>query len=236
VAIFTCRISGVITETPRTRVVRLGLAGHAPAFEAGQYALLGDHGQTVRKPYSIACSPAEAARDGHLEFLIQVIRNESPGSHLADLAVGRLVDVEGPFGSFVLPPGARPRAAALIGGGTGIAPLRAILWQLLSGSPATRVSVLQSAKTPDELSYSGELRKLAKAGRITLLETVTREAPSSWIGSRGRADAQMLAGLIDEADTWCFVCGPDSLVEGVPALLISVGVQAANIRVELWEG
>jgi NAD(P)H-flavin reductase len=234
VAIFTGRISGVTSETPRNRIVRLGLDGHAPVFDAGQYALLGDHGQLMRKPYSIACSPAQAARDGQLEFLIQVIHNESPGAHMAHLEAGRLVDVEGPFGSFVLPPGARPRAAALIGGGTGIAPLRAMLWQLLSGSPSTRVSVLQSARTPDDLSYSGELHGLAEAGRITLLETVTRDAPSSWRGSRGRADAHTLAGLIDGPDTWCFVCGPDSLVEGVPGLLTSVGVQAANIRVEHW--
>ncbi|HEX7486067.1 MAG TPA: FAD-binding oxidoreductase [Vicinamibacterales bacterium] len=233
-AIFTCRISGVIIETPRNRIVRLALDGRAPAFEAGQYALLGDHGQPVRKPYSIASSPAQAADDGELEFLIQVSRDESPGTHLAELTAGRLVDVDGPFGSFVLPAGVRPRAIALIGGGTGIAPLRAMLWQILSESPATRIAVLQSARTPDELPYSGELRSLASEGRIALVETVTREAPPSWHGHRGRVDARTLGLLVDRPDTWCFVCGPDSLVEAVPRLLAGVGVNAANIRTEHW--
>jgi len=236
VPIFTCVVTAVIRETPRNRVVRLGLDGRALVFEAGQYVALGDHGQPERKPYSIACSPAQAARDGQLEFLIQVGEDESPGPHLPVLAAGRLVDVEGPSGSFGLPPGARPPAVALICGGTGIAPLRAMLWQILSDSPSTKVALLQSARTPDEFSYAEELRGLAGEGRIMLLETVTRDAPPSWRGNRGRADARMLAGWIDGPDTWCFVCGPDSLVEGIPRLLTSVGVHARNIRVEHWPG
>jgi ferredoxin-NADP reductase len=234
VAVFTSRIGRVTRETPRSRIVRLALDAPAPVFEAGQHVLLGDHEQPVRKPYSIACSPRQAASAGHLEFLIQVIQDESPGPHLAQLVAGRPVDVEGPFGSFVLPAGARPRSIVLVGGGTGIAPLRAMLWQMLEDSPATRIALLQSAKTPDELSYSGELRNLADAGAITLVETVTRDAPGSWRGGRGRIDASTLAALIDGPDTWCFVCGPDSLVEGIPRLLAALGVEAPNIRTEHW--
>ncbi len=234
VAILTSLISAVVVETPRNRIVRLAPDGPVPVFQAGQYVRLGDHGQPLREPYSIACSHAQAAKEGSLEFLIQVWQDESPGAHLARLAVGRRVDVEGPFGTFVVPEGERPRAVVLIGGGTGIAPLRAIWWEILSKSPATRVLVLQSARTPGELSYAGELRRLANDGRITLVETVTREAPRAWLGRRGRIDARMLAGLIDGPDTWCFVCGPDSLVKDVPKLLASIGVDTRGVRAEHW--
>lgn len=233
-AVLTSRISGVIRDTPRSRIVRLALDAPALVFEAGQHVLLGDHGHPVRKPYSIACSPRQAASAGYLEFLIQIIQHESPGPHLAHLVAGHPVDVEGPFGTFVLPAGARPRSVVLVGGGTGLAPLRAMLWQLLSDSPATRIAMLQSAKTPDELSYSDELHTLADTGAITLVETVTRDAPASWRGGRGRIDASALSALIDGPDTRCFVCGPDSLVEGIPRLLTALGVEAANIRTEHW--
>jgi ferredoxin-NADP reductase len=234
VAVFTTRITSVAIETPRNRVVRVQRPRAFSTFRAGQYVSLGDHGQPVRKPYSIASSPAETTRTGELEFLIQVVDGESPGPHLERLETGRLVDVEGPAGTFVMPAGQRPTSAVLIGGGTGIAPLRAMLQQLLDEAPGARIAVLQSARTPEELCYSGELRALAAAGRISLVETVTREAPDSWDGRRGRVEAANLEGLVGGSDTWCFVCGPDSLVEGVPRLLAEIGVPASRIRTEQW--
>jgi ferredoxin-NADP reductase len=64
---------------------------------------------------------------------------------------------------------------------------------------------------------------------------VTRDAPESWRGRRGRVNAAELEELIEDVrDTWCFVCGPDSLVEGVPRLLAQNGIPASRIRTEQW--
>lgn len=234
VAICASRITSVAIETPRNRVVRVRCPEGLPPYEAGQYVSLGDHGQDARKPYSIASSPSEVQRTGELEFLIQVIAGESPGPHLANLVAGAPIDIEGPAGSFVLPANLQARAVALIGGGTGIAPLRAMLHQLLDSKPGVRVGVLQSARSPEELCYTSELRALAASGRIGLLETVTREAPASWRGRRGRVTADDLERLAGGPETWCFVCGPDSLVEGVPRLLTLVGVPDDRIKTEQW--
>jgi ferredoxin-NADP reductase len=232
---FTAPIIRVVAETPRNRIVRVQCPDGFPPFDAGQYVSLGDHGQSVRKPYSVASSPHEALKSGELEFLIQVVEGESPGPHLRALEPGRLVDIDGPAGTFVLPPGTRPAAVSFIGGGTGIAPLRAMMRQLLAEPATTRVSMLQSARTPDELSYTAELRGLAAEGRIALIETVTRDAPLSWPGRVGRVNADELRELIDRAgDTWCFVCGPDSLVEGVPLMLASLGVPPEHVMTEEW--
>jgi NAD(P)H-flavin reductase len=234
VATFIAPITGVTVETPRNRIVRVRCPDGIPRFQAGQYMSLGDHGSAVRKPYSIASSPSEASRTGELGFLIQVVSDESPGEHLSRLEAGRLLDVEGPAGSFVLPDDLHPRAAAFIGGGTGIAPLRAMLWELLERDRGARLAVLQSARTPDELCYGAELRELAAAGRIILTETVTRDAPASWRGRRGRVTTAELEELVDGPDTWCFVCGPESLVEGVPRLLVQVGIPGSQISTEQW--
>ena len=233
-AIFTAPITSVTAETLRNRIVRVRCPDGLPRFQAGQYLSLGDHGQDVRKPYSIASSPSEAARTGELEFLIQVVEGESPGAHLPRLEAGRMLDLEGPGGTFLLPDGLHPHAAAFIGGGTGIAPLRAMLHELLDRDHGARLAVLQSARTPGELCYAAELRELAADGRIALIETVTRTAPPSWKGRRGRVTAAELDELVDGPGTWCFVCGPDSLVEGVPLLLAKVGVPASQIRTEQW--
>jgi NAD(P)H-flavin reductase len=231
----TCAIRDVRRETPRNRLVRLDLDGRPFDFVAGQYAWLGDHGQAVRKPYSIACAPAQARASGALEFLIQVAENETPGPHLACLAPGALVDLDGPDGGFVLPAGWREGHLALIAGGTGIAPLRAMLWHALSTLPDARVSVLESARTADDIAYSTELRQLAAEGRIQLVETVTREVAEGWHGDTGRISRDHLSRIATTADTLCFVCGPDSLVEEVPALLAELGIPPSQIRAEHWQ-
>ena len=233
-AFFTSPITRVTVETPRNRIVRVRLPAGLGPFEAGQYVSLGEHGQDVRKPYSIASSPAETRRTGELEFLIQVVDDEGPGPHLRKLEAGLLVDIEGPAGTFLLPAGLKPHAALLIGGGTGIAPLRAMLHQLFEDAPGARIAVLQSARTEDELCYAAELRGLASDGRIILVETITREAPPEWRGRLGRVNAAELGELVHDPDTWCFVCGPDSLVEGVPRLLAQIGIPADRIRTEQW--
>jgi NAD(P)H-flavin reductase len=222
-------------ETPRNRVVRLDLGPHPFAFEAGQYVLLGQDGCPPRA-YSIACSPAWTDRRGQLEFLIQVGEDGSPGPHLPRLQVGETVVVEGPDGQFVLPTGRRPPDLLLVAGGTGVAPLRSMLWQVLESGEGTRVGLVQSGRSPDELPFALEFREMAGAGRIHLVETVTREAPASWQGVRGRIGRAQIEAAMTGRRPLCFVCGPDSLVEDVPRLLAALGVSASRVFTEHWAG
>jgi ferredoxin-NADP reductase len=221
-------------ETPRNRVIQLGLGPHPFLFRAGQYALLGHHGVSEPRPYSIACAPAHAARLCILEFLIQVSESGSPGPHLPTLEVGDRLDVEGPDGGFVLPTGRLGPDILFVCGGTGVAPLRAMLWQLIETGADTRIGLVQSGRTPDELAYAGEFRELANARRIQLVETVTREAPESWQGIRGRIGRAQLEAAMTGPRPLCFVCGPDSLVADVPRLLADLGVPASTIFTEHW--
>lgn len=221
-------------ETPRNRVVRLSLRGHAFPFEAGQYVYLGQAGAGTPRPYSIACSPDQARQQDALEFLIQVGDDGSPGPHLPSLQALADVQVDGPEGTFILPGGRPPGDVLLVAGGTGIAPLRAMLWQLLTGPGAPRVGLVQSGRTPDELAYAAEFRELALSGRIHLVETVTRDAPESWQGIRGRIGRPQLEAAMTGPDPLCFVCGPDSLVEDVPRHLADLGVASSRIYTEYW--
>jgi ferredoxin-NADP reductase len=194
--------------------------------------LVATHGGPVRRPYSIAVSPEDARREGCLELLVGVDANGSPGPHLT-AAAGALVDVEGPLGSFTFPGAPEERRFVFIAGGTGIAPLRAMLHQAL-GIPGSRIGVFYSARTPDEFAYQDELRALAGAGRIELRQTVTRNADEGWHGTRGRINRVELQQLIHDPETLCFVCGPPSLVDEMPGLLGEVGVERRRIRLEEW--
>lgn len=221
-------------ETPRDRVIRLDLGDAVFPFDAGQYVLLGQAADAEARPYSIACSPAESQRLRVLEFLIQVGIDGTPGPHLPKLGVGERVDVEGPHGEFVLPRGRLTGDVLFVAGGTGIAPLRSMLWHLLATPTGVRVGLVQSGRTPQDLPYSEEFRRLASQGRIHLVETVTRDAPDWWQGVRGRIDRAQLEAAMTGVEPLCYVCGPDSLVEDVPRLIASLGVPAARIYTEHW--
>ena len=222
----------VRVATPRARIVRLDLDGATFDYQPGQAVLVGTHGGGARRPYSIAGSPDESRREHILELLVGVDAAGSAGAHLA-LGAGELVDVEGPLGSFTFPAAPEERRFLFIAGGTGIAPLRAMLHHALT-IPREGIGVFYSARTPDEFAYQDELKALAASGRIEFQQTVTRTADDAWQGPRGRIDRAELQRMIHDPATLCFVCGPPSLVAEMPALLADLGVERRRIRLEEW--
>jgi ferredoxin-NADP reductase len=230
--LLTVPIRDVEPATPRAKVVRLDLQGSAFPYAAGQALTIATHGLADRRPYSIASAPEDAARDGCLELLVGVDADGTPGPHL-NLSVGAVVDVEGPVGGFTFPNRSGVARVLFVAGGTGIAPLRAMIRHALAIGVA-EIGVMYSARTSEDFAYEAELRDLAATGRIALRLTVTREADSRWSGPRGRIDASLLAGLLHDRSTLCFVCGPRALVDDVPRTLAGLGVPAERVRVEEW--
>jgi glycine betaine catabolism B len=225
-------IKDVRREAARAALVRLDLAGAAFPFTAGQAVMAGLAGQPDRKPYSIACSPEQARESGCLELLVKIDQQGRAGRHLGHIQAGASVEVTGPMGSFSLAGIRATSPLLLVAGGTGIAPLRSMLWSALASREAPPITLLYSARTPDEFAFLAEFRRLHGEGRIRLRLTATRGAGQSWTGGRRRIDRDLLAELVERPSTVCLVCGPDSLVADVPALLRSLGVPAGRIRRE----
>jgi ferredoxin-NADP reductase len=140
-----------------------------------------------------------------------------------------------PSGSFVFPDAPRERRILFIAGGSGIAPLRAMLRHAIARRYQGRVTVLYSARSPRHVAYEAELRRLAGRHRIELVLTFTREAGADGTGRRGRIDEAMLAPLASTPGTLCFVCGPPGLVAAVRRILGRLGVPPRRIRMEKWK-
>jgi NAD(P)H-flavin reductase len=225
-------ICDVLRATPRARIVRLDLAGQRFDYLAGQAVQVATNGHPTRRPYSLAASPTEARRDGWLELLVGVDEQGAAGAHLS-LVPGCVVDVEGPLGSFTFPAAPLERRFVFIAGGTGIAPLRAMLHLALS-VPHRQIGLFYSARTPDEFAYEEEFQAHAREGRIELRQTVTRAADEAWTGARGRIGHSALEPLVHDPATLCFVCGPPALVSGVTGLLHALGIPRERVRVEAW--
>ena len=228
----TVPLSKVEPASARSRLLTLDISGHPFTYAAGQAINFGAHGTQDRKPFSIACSPEQAAATGALELLIALDSADA----LAWARPGILVDIEGPLGSFTLPDAFEQPRVLFVAGGTGIAPVRAMLDHMLRRDPSRKISLLYSTRRSDEFAFIDELRAHAAVGRIELHQTVTRdESGSSWEGGRGRIGRSHFDTVLhDPAATLCVVCGPPALVTESVATLRELGVPAASIRTEGW--
>lgn len=228
----TLPIREVLPATPRARIVRFDLDGHAFDYAPGQAVTIANEGQEKRRAYSIAASPEDAKRHGWLELLIGVNAEGTAGAHLT-LEPGQRVDVDGPLGSFTFPPDPPERRFVFIAGGTGIAPLRAMM-QRARHLPHRNIGLFYSVRTPDEFAFEGELKALAAAGEIELRQTVTRATDHDWSGARGRLNRDAIAELVHDPATLCFICGPPALVDEMPKILTDLGIPRERIRIEEW--
>jgi ferredoxin-NADP reductase len=224
----------VVTATPRTRIITVDLNGHSFMFRAGQAVFASLAESTIKRPYSIACSPGQAERTKAIELLVQIDDHRAPDPHLERVSVGTLLRIEGPFGSFDVAPSLDRRHLLLIAGGTGIAPLRSIMWDRLDNDPAADLMVIYSARAPEEFAYLGELGALAAEGRIDLKVTVTRDSSGTWTGAHGRINQALITSAVKTLDTQCVVCGPAAFVADISALLGAAGVQPDRILTETY--
>jgi glycine betaine catabolism B len=225
----------VRAATPRSRLLALGLRSDPFEFSAGQAVRIGSSGQPFRRPYSLACSPERAAETGELELLIGLEPDSTLGPHLESAAEGSLLDVEGPLGTFSFPIDPPHQRLLFVAGGTGIAPLRAMIDHAVRRNGTPPMSLLYSARNGDEFAFIDELRGHAHRGRLELHQTVTRDESPTWAGARGRIGRSHFESVMhDPAATLCFVCGPRDMVGESVATLLALGVPEAAIRTEAW--
>ena len=146
------------------------------------------------------------------------------------------VDVEGPLGTFIFPEPPAQQRLLFVAGGTGVAPLRAMIDHAIRHHPRASLALLYSVRRPDEFAFLGELRAHHEAGRLDLHTTVTRDdVESGWAGGRGRIGPSHFQQLLhDPADTLCFICGPPQMVAESAATLKLLGVPDSQIRTEGW--
>jgi ferredoxin-NADP reductase len=226
------------TATARTLVLDVpGWLGHV----AGQHVdirLTAPDGYSVQRSYSIATAPAGI----RIELTVQRIAGGEVSSYLVDEArVGDQIELRGPVGGyFVWLPEWTDRVL-LLGGGSGVVPLMAMLRSRDAAGAFTPTRLIYSARTADDLLYAGELReRAANDPQLKVTYAFTREAPAAgqappgWSGRVSRVDDQLLAraGWEPDLEPFCYVCGPTAFVEVMAGLLVDAGHSPSRVRTE----
>jgi stearoyl-CoA 9-desaturase NADPH oxidoreductase len=211
-----------------TVVLRPGRAwlGHRP----GQYVRIGVDVDGVRLWRSYSLTSAPDAADGLLSITAKAVAGGSVSTHLAQrLRPGRLVHLDQALGDFVLPDPA-PGKVLFVTGGSGITP---VIGMLRAGlDRLDDVVLVHSDAHADDVIFGAELRAMADAGRLRLVEQHT--------DAHGRLDLARLAALVPdlaERETWA--CGPAGLLDAIEAQWDEVGppgrLHTERFRVALAE-
>jgi len=147
--------------------------------------------------------------------------------------VGDQIELRGPIGGWFVWDGDHTAPVLLVGRGSGVVPLMAMLRHHAASRRATAMQLVYSARTLSDVIYREELTALANPHRAVTL-TLTRESSSDWVCHRGRVDAELLAelGWPPSVRPSCYVCGSTPFVEAVADALVGLGHEPARVRTE----
>ena len=209
-----CRIERMHRLAPEVMAVFLRLpANEEFNFFAGQYLDI-MLPQNRRRSFSIASCP------GRDELLELHIRKVSSGEFTQQLFNGMkektLLRIEGPLGQFWFRRES-PRPALLIGGGTGYAPLRSMLRDLLSVGDRRPLHLYWGAQTRQDLYEDEQVRALSAAHpNLHYTPVLSDPQPAdNWNGRRGLVHAAALQDHPQLQDFDVYASGPPAMVEAV---------------------
>lgn len=236
---------GVVVKQQQGRITALSPLTHdilqvtlsvpeAVNFSAGQYMDISVPGIIEQaRSYSFASAPSnESAGDDTLSFHIRHV----PGGEFTDWLhkdgedrIGTSLTVNGPFGQFGLQPGTDP--IICIAGGSGMAPIKAMLEDMVAKNIARDVRYFFGARTQADLYAVAEMEQLAKRwlARFEFIPVLSEEpADSDWQGLRGLV-TEPLAGYTKEAGSrlatmQAYLCGPPPMLDAAMDILHAQGM------------
>jgi len=227
----------VLELVPETaRVTTLVLDPPAwPGHRAGQHVdvrLTAEDGYQAERSYSIASAP----EDERLMLTVERLEDGEVSPYLVDeLRAGDELELRGPIGGYFLWEESLGGPLVLIGGGSGVVPLRSMLRHWAVGRRTVAVRLVYSSRSLSEVIYRQELLGYASAyEQVDVRLALTREWPDDYTGHTGRIDPALLgqiAGPPDERPL-VYVCGPNGFVEAAAGWLVGLGHAPERIRTE----
>jgi ferredoxin-NADP reductase len=221
-------------QTPQTKSLFLEVPGWH-GHRAGQHVdvrLTAEDGYQAERSYSIASAP----ESGRVELVVERLDDGEVSPYLTEeLRVGDGLELRGPIGGWFAWDAEEGGPLLLVAGGSGIAPLMAMLRHREAAGSDTPVRLLYSSRSYAEIIFRQEMETLAAADEtLEVIRTLTRSRPEGWPGYERRIDQEMLreAAYPPEQRPLTFVCGPTPLVETVATALVELGHDPARVKTE----
>jgi ferredoxin-NADP reductase len=217
-------VSAIKPQTPSVKSFRLALPMWTPHLPGQHYdvRLTAPDGYSAQRSYSVGSSPLD---EGEIELTIDCLADGEVSPYFHEVVrEGDRVEVRGPFASYFVWRGDEPGPVLLVGGGSGVVPLMAMLRHRRRTQPDAAMRLVYSVRTAADVIYADEL------GDDVVL-TYSREPPAGWTGHTGRIDRALIEAAAPGAMT-AYVCGSNGFVEAASTLLLEAGLKPGWIRTE----
>ena len=225
------RLTAVGSDTDVRHIILDFQGKPFPVLEGQSLGIIAPGADSDGKPhlprlYS-ASSPRDGERPGYHNVSLTVKRDEGGlcSNFLCDLAKGDKVNVTGPFGATFLMPSDPAARLLMICTGTGSAPMRAFTMarQRTVGAREGGMVMFFGARTPESLPYFGPLKKMPdKLLQKHLVFSRVPGEPKEYVQDRMRAEGDVVAEMLKDANTYIYICGLKAMEQGVEEALTNI--------------
>ena len=216
----------VIDETPTIKTLVVG-PSQPVAFRAGQFVQLTLPG-VGEAPFTPSSSPDQPER-----IAISILRTGAVTNKLHDCKVGQTLGLRGPFGKGYPIDKLDGKEVLVVGGGVGLAPLRALILALLGNmGRIKRMSIKYGARGMEELLYRGQHAEWTSHPKVDM--DVTIDNPQEgWSGKTGVVTTLLKNLDIDKRNCCAFVCGPSIMLRFTTLALMEEDFEPEQIYLSM---
>jgi ferredoxin-NADP reductase len=191
-------------------------------------------GEGNTRTFSIASAP-----DDDDLAIVTRLRDSAFKRSLQKLPLGTEIQIEGPYGNFLLHHNL-DRPAVLLAGGIGVTPFHSMVRQNALKRGLRRILLFYSNRRPEDAPFLAEFRDIAGTNpNFTFVPTMSQMERSGlpWTGRLGRIEMDLIREHLDgSASPVYYIAGPPRMVSDLHEMLTGAGISDDDIRTEEFTG
>jgi sulfite reductase subunit B len=219
-------ITKIVEETPTIKTLTLNTEDDF-AFQTGQFVELTYPG-IGEAPFTPSSDPNLKGR-----FEVTVMKVGRVTDFLHQAKIGDILGVRGPYGKGYPLDHFKGKEILIVGGGVGLAPLRSLIYVLLSNlDDYKKIVICYGARTPQDIAYKRELDEWKKSSKVEIRLSVDKP-DKKWKGKVGVVTILLDDLPIKTKEAISVVCGPPIMMKFTTLKLLELRFLAENIYLSM---
>jgi len=232
---FISKVIEIQQLTPSIKYFKLSVPNNFE-FLPGQYILVNiklDDDTAIKRMYSIASAPN---KHGWIELIITIVEDGKASTYFNNIQTDTELDIMAPMGLFSVRENEKENDMVFIGTGTGAAPFRSIIHDLISNGFKKKIVLLTGCRYEDGMLYPDEFKGLdSKYSNFEYHPIISRPRNPNFSDDKGHVQDLIKKYLPKEYNGTFYLCGLNAMIKDVTQLLIEHGVTKERIRFERYD-